>query len=469
MNKPILLIMPNVSPFLKGTQPPSGLGYLSASLNENNIAHDAIDLRVENEELLDQLFRENHYRYIGLTLLSYGAKASYALIESIKKKSPASKIIVGGPHACIMAKKIFKECPQVDFYFQGEAEKALVELCASFKPKKIPGLSLKNKIKNNPVFCQNLDELPFPKYEKFDLKKYSKEKNILSSRGCPFHCTFCSVALINGRRYRQRSVKHILSEIDFWVAKGIKKFNIQDDNFCANRQRAKDLCRALYKQYKDSLELVCSQGIRADCIDREVLSLMKKCGLNIISMGVDGSNDKTLKIINKGETLAQIEKAIKMICQLKIKLRLLFLIGFPRQTEADVEDAFKLALKYPITSVEFYNVIPFPGTKLFEEVKKYGTFLMEPFEYLSDVNKRQQTIIFTTPELDKEQRERLLKKAEKIKRKVKKKFLDRAYPNILFKYGLNYLLATKFVEKLFFQMPLIRDLGISFLRKNEKN
>ncbi len=459
--------MPDVSPFLKGTQPPSGLGYLSESLNENNIDHNVIDLRVENEKLLQQLFRENHYRYIGLTLLSYGKKASYLLIKNIKKKSPASKIIVGGPHACVMGKNIFKECPEVDFYFQGEAEKAIVKLCTSFQPKKIPGLSSKHNIKKSPALCQNLDELPFPKYEKFDLKKYSKEKNILSSRGCPFHCTFCSVALINGRRYRQRSVKHILSEIDFWVQQGIKQFNIQDDNFCANRQRAKAICQALYDQYADSLDLVCSQGIRADCIDREVLFLMKKCGLDIVSMGVDGSNDKTLKIINKGETLKQIEKAIKMICQLKIKLRLLFLIGFPQQTEADVEDAFKLALKYPITSVEFYNVIPIPGTKLFEEVKKYGTFLMQPSEYLSDVNKRQHTIIFTTPELNKEQRERLLKRAEKIKRKVKKKFLDREYPHVLFRYGFNYLLATKFVEKLFFQIPFVRDLGITFLQKKK--
>lgn len=445
MYKRVLLCMPPL-PGRYGwpSAPYTGIGYLSEVLTQNKIENDVIDLRL-GYKLNDLIKKIEEFGpdLIGMTIMSYHRDVAYNLIKSIQ--NPVYQIVVGGPHASTYGHRTLEECV-ADFAIRLEGEYTLLELCKSKDIEKIEGLVYRdgNQIieNENRDFIRNLDELPFPKYEKFELEKYArKEIFIVSSRGCPQECIFCPIKVTVGRVWRARSAENVVEELKYWYERGYRTFQFADDNFSLSKERVLKICDLIEENNLSGISLNCPNGLRADRVDKELLQRMKEVGFKILCFGVETASNKVLKRIKKGENIQTIERAVRTACDLNFDVGLFFMVGHPTETPSDVEKSIKFALRYPIRNANFYNIVPFPGTELFEWVEKNNYFVQDPDKYLNSSAHFDEPI-FETPEFPIKERRIMLEKTRVIERLIRKRDTEKR----LKKYGI----LTKAATNIFF-------------------
>ncbi len=397
---------------------PTGLAYISEALSKADIQNKIIDmglgyrrseLRKEIEEFDPQL--------IGISMMSFGFKHTYRMIDSIKYIYPHIPIVVGGPHLSTLRKEVLKGCQGTDYGVTLEGEDTIVELCRDNKAiESIKGLIFRNN-KGNIIyngdreFIKDLDQNGYPTYAKVELGKYIRFMNIVTSRGCPYDCIYCPVHLAIGRKLRTRSSKSVVNEIRHWYDRGYREFGIADDNFSLVRRRVWEICDEIESQGLEGLKISCGNGLRADTVDRSLLARMKDVGFSDIAFGVEAGNNKVLETLCKGEKIETIESAISDACDLGYRVTLFFLLGSPGETRADIEDSLRLATKYPVYDVRFYNLIPFPNTELYEWVKNNNYFRKDPVKFISEASHWVNDPIFETPELSISERRKLYKLA----------------------------------------------------------
>jgi len=259
------------------------------------------------------------------------------------------------------------------------------------------------------------------------------------------------------KKFRWRTPGSVVDEIEFWYLKGYRVFNYDDDNFGFFQDRVYEICDEIEKRNIDNVELRCSNGLRADKVDRPLLTRMREVGFNYIAFGVDGGNNKMLKLNKKGETIEQIESAIKHATDLGFDVKIFVITGMPGETMEDIEDSLRIVQKYPIKRVLLNNPIPYPGTELFDTVKANKWFLKQPEEYLNFVTENEDEPVFETPELSYKDRLVILKRCRKIEKIVTQKAVQRMYKKYIFIAPLlGYLFASDFMQKMFFKNMLFR-------------
>jgi len=435
--------------------PNTGLGYIAQSLKNNGIIYDTLDMRLGYPlSRLMRKIKEFNPDLIGISMRTPEYKLQYRMISRIKRSFPKTKIALGGDHSNLMREETLLECPEIDYAVVFEGEKTFINLIQNENNhKKLKGLIFRNNGKviynGDAEFEKDLDNLPFPRYERFNLGEYpNKEIGIVSSRGCPYRCIFCVESSKNTRRiYRARSPENVVDEIEYWYLKGYRKFDFSEPMFNLKRERVIGICDEIRKRKLINLNLAVRSGLRADSTDREVLKKMKEVGFSAISFGVEGGNDKMLEIIKKSEKMTDIEKAIKDACDVGFDVMLTFLIGLPFEEESDIRDAIKLSYKYPINAVFFNNVIPIPGSELFNWIKENDYFLEAPEDYLDSIwRKKQNTPLFKTPELDAKRRRKLLHETKSVKRDIAQRRIKQKFESIFGK-NLGILAFTFFANK----------------------
>ena len=393
---------------------PTGLAYISESLSKANIQNKIIDMGLgyRRDELRKEI-EEFEPQLIGISMMSFGYKHTYEMIKATKKSYPHISIVVGGPHLSTLRDKVLEECHAIDFGVTLEGEETIVELCQGDKPlPEIKGLLFRNssrdiKYTGDRDFIKDLDKNAFPSYSKIELDRYYRHINIVTSRGCPYKCIYCPVNLVIGREFRVRCPKSVVDEIRYWYEKGYSEFGIADDNFTLIRKRVWDICDEIERQGITGLKISCGNGLRADKVDRKLLARMKEVGFESIAFGVEAGNNKVLDTLGKGEKIETIERAISDACDLDYKVTLFFLLGSPGETKSDIEDSIRLATRYPVYDVRFYNLIPFPNTKLYEWVKNNNYFRKDPIKFISEASHWVNDPIFETPELSISERKKL--------------------------------------------------------------
>jgi len=439
------------------------LGYIAQALLDNNIEYDVLDIRMQNKfRHLKGKIEDFNPDLIGLSLITYGYLRSYGLISHIREVYPEAKIVVGGPHVTATQKKVLSECPEIDYAVFFEGETTILELCQGRNIEDIAGLIHRQDgeiiYNGNRPLCPNIDPISFPRYEHFDLKQYTRERPIISSRGCPYRCIFCPNNLIT-KRFRARSARNVVDEIEYWYDRGIRQFNFDDDNFTFSKQRVHEICQEIEDRKLEKLLLRCSNGIRADRVDRELLARMKEVGFREVGFGVDGGNNKALQNIKKGESIEEIEEAIKNACELGYDVKLFFLIGSPGETRKDIEDSLRIVEKYPIQRVNLSNPIPYPGTELYDWIAERNYFLREPKDYLNDVTEDTCAPVFETPELPARVRVAILKRCRKVELKVTREVIKRRYSKFpIFRSLAAYIFGSRIGENLYFRSNTFRKL-----------
>jgi radical SAM superfamily enzyme YgiQ (UPF0313 family) len=451
---------------------PTGLGYISQALANNGIECRVADMRLEGSiSKLRDIVASFKPDLIGTSMMSFRYKDHYALADALKSEAGNCAIVAGGPHVSTFRERVLNECASIDYGVTLEGEDTVVELCKGGKPdEQIKGLIYRkdNKVlySGDRDFCADLDGAGFPKYSVFNTDRYAQFISLVTSRGCPHNCIFCPVHLTIGRRLRFRTSASVTDEIEYWYNRGFRVFNIVDDNFTFNKKRVLDICEAIEKRGLTGLTFSCRNGIRADTVDKEVLEAMKRVGFNYIAFGIESGSERMLKVLKKGETLLDMENAVKAACDLGYMVTLFFIVGLPYETEEDVAKSLEFATKFPVFDVRFYNPIPFPGTELYEWVAKNSSFCMSEADYLNNASHWVNEPIFETPELPIAARKRLYKSLNKKVRKrtlrIKLKF-SKETEKLFLRLGLpvfvSKLLARLYYTGLFQSLLVESGLG----------
>jgi len=471
----ILLINPPYSRSRVRVVFSAGLGYIAESMGDSGVEYDVLDMSLGyTYKHLARKIDDFGPDLIGLSMMTYGYRESYRLIERIKKHYPKMDIVVGGPHISLLREKVLTDCPSIDFGVVLEGEQILIELCRGGRPDSIKGLIFRENesvvYNGDRPFIRDLDNVSFPRYERFELdRSIQKDLNalpIVSSRGCPFDCVYCPVKCSIGGLFRARSPQSIVEELTYWYEKGYRRFSFADDNFTLLKERVYSLCELLEAGKLSQIGLSCDNGIRADCVDRDLLKYMKEVGFYRIAIGAEAGNDKVLRNLGKKEDIATIKKTIKDACDLGYEVDLFFLAGSPGETFEDLQDSFKITEDYPIGTAHFYNPIPFPNTPLFDWINENGRFLTEPEEYLNNYPILDNKPVFETSEMPYKERKKALSQAFGVTRKT----MRRNWARRLVKLGLlgkaiAFVYSSKFTQDVILRNKFCRILVYKLARK----
>jgi anaerobic magnesium-protoporphyrin IX monomethyl ester cyclase len=380
--------------------PSIGLAYVYAAFKEVGCDVKFKDYQCQKVVISDVIryVEEERFDIIGMQSYITNINRCFKVASLIKNKRNQAKIIIGGPHATLFPDKVI-EHPAIDYVVIGEAEYTVKELveCLNYKiePKDVLGLYYKdinNKIHKNPRrnFVEDVDKLPVPAYEIFNADDYfpavhirgRRVHNIITSRGCPFKCKFCSATKVYGNRIRYQSIDRTLNEMKLLKTKmGVDSLQIYDDNFTTNKKRTKNLC---IKMIEENLNLQWVCYTRADSIgDYEMLLLMKKAGCYMIVVGIENGNERILKLINKQLNLDVARKNIELAERAKINVLSSFMIGLPSETIKEIENTIEFSTSLALTYATYPIFTPYPGTPIYEDATYYGTILSENFDEFS--------------------------------------------------------------------------------------
>jgi radical SAM superfamily enzyme YgiQ (UPF0313 family) len=427
----ILFVIPEIKSMF-GTEkgipihPHVGIAYLVSILKKNKYQSQIIDCGIENDwsDKIKTSIKNFSPNIIGITGFSYAYKYLYQTIKKIKSITNIP-IILGGPHVSATKNKILKET-KVDFAMYSESETSLIDFLKIFSQKKpdfskVPNLIWQNKNKliiNPPApLIKNLDKLPFPDYESFNLPDYPcfQEKiiPIITSRGCPYGCNYCSVKLSMGQSFRPRSPQNVVKEIKYWNQKGFTNFDINDDCFTLDVKRAEKICDLIINS-KLKIKFQLYNGIRVNNITLNLLKKLKKAGCFFIAYGCESGSQKTLDRIKKNITLNQVLLALKYTNQVKIKNAVNFIIGHQEETYLEALETLNFAKSLDCNYVNFYNLVPYPGTEVYDWAIKHAHFLIPKNQYLKNISYRDINPIFETKEFTKKQRINIMKKGFRL-------------------------------------------------------
>jgi len=303
----------------------------------------------------------------------------YHAAKVAKNHNPAILVVVGGAHVTFQDEQVLRECPEIDVVVRGEGEVTMNMLMERISESRsiddVPGTTVRrgNTTIRNPdmPYIVNLDELPFPDYETLDLPSYfPKGKRIapmITSRGCPYQCTFCSSSRITGKRWRGRSPENVIQEMQLLVDKyGVQDITFLDDLFTFDHRRVQDICSHMIQDSSD-IGWTCSS--RADFIAKypEMTNWLKKAGCHTIYIGAESGSQRILNRIKKGIRVDQIISAVKRAKRVGLEVVLSFILGIPGETKDDIRSTIDFACKLDPDLAQFTICTPYPGTPMYDE------------------------------------------------------------------------------------------------------
>ncbi len=415
-----------------GIIPPLGLLYIAAALREHGYPVQVLDCIIEGfsethpltndvsirgldiPKIIERIRQMPTTPYIvGISnLFSFAYPLVLELSKEIKLAFPETRIVLGGSHPSATPHETLQS-EHVDFVIISEGEETVVSLLkelntANGNYSQINGLGYKEngQVIVNPKtsYIENLDALPFPARDLIPMKKYydAKESHgisrgkwtpLISSRGCPFECTFCTPRLW-GRKYRARSPGNVLAEIEHCYNEyGIKDFHFEDENLTMNKPRLLKICHGL-KNIDPTIKWQAPNGIRASGCDIELLQVMKDSGCEHVTVAPESGSPRVLNdIIRKRQNLDEVTKTVRYANKIGLKTLAYFMLGLPGETKKDCLATILYSIKLAsvgLDEVGYSNFVPLPGSELYDKLKENGNLNIDSwFDLLSvaDVSK----------------------------------------------------------------------------------
>ncbi|MBT4446736.1 B12-binding domain-containing radical SAM protein [archaeon] len=438
--KKVLFVVTDVAAsYGKALNPHLGIAMLMSFLEKEGVDSEVIDLQLgyTTDDVVTKA-KEIGADLIGVTMFSFDFDNTYKKIRYMREKLSDIPFILGGAHISTVKGEALEKTG-ADFGITRDGEIPLAQLCLGYPLEDIKSLiyrknvgSADEEIVLNSTRKLNwkLDELPYPAFDKFELPKYihSIDKRIPfeSSRGCPYSCTYCDVKMSMGQAFRPRSPEHIVEELKHWHNKGYRYFEFVDDVFTMNLDRAKKVCQLIIDS-KMEFRWNCANGIRADRIDEELLILMRKAGCEFVAYGLETGNPEMLKVIKKAITLEKATAAFHLTKKVGLKFAVNFIIGHQDETYERAMDSIKYAKSIPADYVNFSNMIPYPGTEIYQwlvKAEKEGRarFLMPKEEFLKNSTTKLGLPVFETREFRYHERVKALKMGRALAKKSHLKY-----------------------------------------------
>lgn len=372
----------------KGSEmmPPLGLLYVAGFIKEKT-GHqvsliDADALSLGHEELMSRI-KEINPQMIGLTVTTHTLYDSAKTVKMIKNTFPDISIVLGGPHVTLFPKESAM-LEGVDFCISGEGEIPFAMLADTLEKGSdlsvIPGLSYFEKgtvkINDENHFVSDINMLPFPAREISNIELYRtvlSDKfpvtSMITSRGCPYKCSFCDRPLLKGGKWRSISAESVVREMEECRKLGIKEIAVYDDTFSVDRLRALEICR-LKKAVGNDLNF--SIRTRADLVDEELIKALKDAGCTAIHFGVESGSETVLERMNKQFSLEKVLNSCELAKKYGLEVLTYFMIGNPGEKADDIEKTGNLIKKIDPDYLHLTILMPFPGTEVYNEMLNTG-------------------------------------------------------------------------------------------------
>jgi radical SAM superfamily enzyme YgiQ (UPF0313 family) len=368
--------------------PPLGLAYIASMLRQSHEVK-IIDSNILNYTIgdVERELRSFNPDVVGITSVTSSIYEAYKVAETAKRIREDCIVILGGPHASFMPRQSMEECKYIDVIVRGEGEETARELIENIEKgsslNEVRGITFRRGnevIETEPrSFIKNIDDIPFPSRDLLPMHLYKfngvKYTTMLTSRGCPFKCSFCSSSRLFGGYWRGRSPENVLEEMKIvYEEYGIRNIEFMDDTFTLNQERAERICDGIIKQGWD---ISWGASSRVDTLSKKLVEKMKKAGCWIIFLGIESGSQKILDAIGKRITLEQVKKAVKILKDAGIQVLGSFIIGFLQDTKETIKETIKFAKSLNLNYAEFSILTPYPGTPIFDYAKKHGMLLTE--------------------------------------------------------------------------------------------
>jgi anaerobic magnesium-protoporphyrin IX monomethyl ester cyclase len=376
---------------------PVSIGCLSAYMEKHGIP-----CRVLDEEIIDitpSVLRETlagleRPYIVGITSLTAHVRRAYQIARMIKSEFPDTTVILGGLHPTVLPDEALGT-GAVDYVVRGEGEELLFQLYSALRgggdPSSILGISFLQggQVVSNPEapLIPDINDIPMFPYHLFNHPKYDMGF-ITSSRGCPYRCSYCSQRLMTGTTYRYRSAQNIVEELDILVNKyKQKKIVFYDDNFCLKQRRIHELCdlivdRGLHKKVELSVQT------RADNVlyqgGEDLVRHMSESGFVHMGFGLETGVQRLADLIRKDETVDCHLETARLCQKYGMDVAFFMIFGLPTETHQDREESYQVVQSANVVSTKYNNLIPYPGTPLWTELKNSGRLVVS--EHWSNFN-----------------------------------------------------------------------------------
>lgn len=372
---PVMLINPPAEVprecYDKPNYPAIGIGYVAGYLKTNGIPVRVIDgklSRLTVSQTIDQVLA-GQPRILGITSMTHMIVTAHKIAQAIKRESPETTILLGGFHGSFLPERTLREFPAFDHICVGEGEiaslKFVTAALARRDPADIPGIASRVngqvRVNGRGEIPEHLDQLGMPAWELFPRAEMYP---IMSQRGCPFGCNFCSRPY--GRKLRSRSPEHVVAELKRSLEKyHCKEINFYDETFTVRKEFVRNLCAEIVRSgLKGRLRLWAF--VHANTIDLPTARAMRDAGFDGVGMGVESGNDQIIRNMDKGIGIADILRAGKILKQAGLTCSAYFIIGHPHETVPAVWDSIRLAIRLNPDMVAFGIMTPYPGTKVWD-------------------------------------------------------------------------------------------------------
>ncbi len=310
---------------------------------------------------------------VGISTITSTAPRAYAIADKVR--AMRIPVLMGGPHVTFLADEALEHA---DFVIRGEGERPLMAFIDAWEGDRdlteIPNLSSRaanGRIVHNPVLPleHDLDTIPYPDLSLLKpdprRRKFPAPIPVQTSRGCPFDCSFCSVTGMFGKKYRFRSTENVIEELRRYDQSKSAVF-FYDDNFAANRERAKELLRAMIRE---RFKFAWSTQVRADLArDTELVKLMREAGCHTVYIGFESVNPRSLASMKKKQTVADLVRAAKVFRRHRINIHGMFVLGFDDDDWASVKETVRFAKKSRLSTTQFLILTPLPGSEFYEKM-----------------------------------------------------------------------------------------------------
>jgi len=355
---------------------PINLAYLAAVLEGNGHEVTVIDcaaLEIDHEKLRAKL-ASLQPNVVGISSMTPEIPSAFLSARVAKEVCPNATVVLGGLHATFMDEQILNEEAAVDIVVRGEGEQTLLELAQNLSDSKslrtVDGITFRSNKQTvrtpNRSCIQNLDELPKPAYRHFPLERYRLFGRailpVLTSRGCPFQCSFCVTPGMFRNTFRMRSPKNVVDELE-WLrdVHGAEAFSFYDDMLTFDKKRIYEICEGI-KSRKIGLPWDCQS--RVDTVSREMVAKMREAGCQEIFFGVETGSQQILATMNKKTSIEQNEKAIKWAKEAGIFVAISVVIGYPGETRYTIKQTLDFIRRVKPDDAFLCVAAPYPGTEL---------------------------------------------------------------------------------------------------------
>jgi len=398
INPPLTLLKNEI----KSMTFPLGLAYIAAVLEKDGHDVHVIDSVAQGNEIqrkkmihlgLDWAEIKKRIKRIAPDAIaiscSYSSqsKNSYRVADIAKQVNPKIKVLMGGAHPSSVPNEVLA-LDSVDYVVLGEGEESTSQLLKGINPKKIDGIGYKKKkiiINPKTSFIEDLDTIPFPARHLFPMEKYLDSEmghgadmmrkpitSVITSRGCPYNCIYCSIHSVWGKSYRKRSKDNVVDEIEILVKRyGVKEIHFEDDNLTLDRKRMIGICKEIIKRDLD-ITWTTPNGVALWTLDKEVLSWMKKAGCYKLCFGIESGDKSTQRFIRKMISLKKAKKIIREANKIGIWTHGFFIIGFPYERMRSIKNTSRFSVKCDVDFASYFIATPYPKTDLYTLMKKDG-------------------------------------------------------------------------------------------------